>query len=189
MNALVERLRARTDLLPLKARGLKRFVVELNAISEVGLPWKAVWRILRDVGYQGTYRQFVAMANRLTGKPSRTRDEDQDPPCARPQKGNHSQPLRPWRIKVPGKIPNPNGRSEEKRKWLDWIASRRRTGPGTRGSIARSSSNPRRSRADVRNDRTIERQGKQYCSRCKCPDEVRDGTPKYPHDARTVCRS
>ena len=48
--------------------GLKRLAAELNAISEVGLPWKAVWRILRDVGYQGTYRQFVAMANRLTGK-------------------------------------------------------------------------------------------------------------------------
>ena len=32
--------------------------------------WKEVWRILRDVGYQGTYRQFVAMANRLTGKPA-----------------------------------------------------------------------------------------------------------------------
>jgi hypothetical protein len=73
VSALVERLRARTDLLPLKARGLRRFSVELKAISEVGLPWKAVWRILRDVGYQGTYRQFVAMANRLTGKPAPTR--------------------------------------------------------------------------------------------------------------------
>ncbi len=73
VSALVERLRARTDLLPLKARGLKRFAAELKAISEVGLPWKTVWRILRDVGYQGTYRQFVAMANRLTGKPTPTR--------------------------------------------------------------------------------------------------------------------
>ena len=54
VRALAERLRARTDLLPLKARGLKRFAVELKAISEVGLPWKVVWRILRDVGYQGT---------------------------------------------------------------------------------------------------------------------------------------
>jgi hypothetical protein len=51
VNELVERLRARTDLLPLKARGLKRFAAELKAISEIGLPWKAVWRILRDVGY------------------------------------------------------------------------------------------------------------------------------------------
>jgi hypothetical protein len=81
VSALVERLRARMDLLPLKARGLKRFVVELNAISEVGLPWKAVWRILRDVGYQGTYRQFVAMANRLTGKPAPTRTKTKNLPA------------------------------------------------------------------------------------------------------------
>jgi hypothetical protein len=67
VNALVERFRARTDLLPLKARGLRRLTAELKVISEIGLPWKAVWRILLDVGYQGTYRQFVAMANRLTG--------------------------------------------------------------------------------------------------------------------------
>jgi hypothetical protein len=81
VSALVERLRARKDLLPLKARGLRRFAVELNAISEVGLPWKAVWRILREVGYQGTYRQFVAMANRLTGKPSRTRTTTKNLPA------------------------------------------------------------------------------------------------------------
>lgn len=80
VSALVERLRSRTDLLPLKARGLKRFAVELKAISEVGLPWKAVWRILRDVGYQGTYRQFVAMANRLTDKPAPTRTKPKDLP-------------------------------------------------------------------------------------------------------------
>ena len=81
VNVLAERLRARTDLLPLKARALKRFAVELKAISEVGLPWKAVWRILRDVGYQGTYRQFVAMANRLTGKPSPTRTKTKTLPA------------------------------------------------------------------------------------------------------------
>ena len=86
VKALAERLRARKDLLPLKARGLKRFAVELNAISEVGLPWKAVWRILRDVGYQGTYRQFVAMANRLTGKPSPAEVEAPEPPCANRRK-------------------------------------------------------------------------------------------------------
>ncbi len=80
-RVLAERLRARKDLLPLKARGLKRFAVELNAISEVGVPWKVVWRILRDVGYQGTYRQFVAMANRLTGKPGRTRTKTKNLPA------------------------------------------------------------------------------------------------------------
>jgi hypothetical protein len=90
VNALVERLQSRTDLLPLKARGLKRFAVELNAISEVGLPWKAVWRILRDVGYEGTYRQFVAMANRLTGKPSRTRTKTKILPA--PTAERQSQP-------------------------------------------------------------------------------------------------
>src|SRR5258708_5552420 len=81
VRALVERLRARTDLLPLKARGLKRLSGELNAISEVGLPWKAVWRILRNVGYQGTYRQFVAMANRLTGKPALLRTKTKNLPA------------------------------------------------------------------------------------------------------------
>lgn len=75
---MVERLRARADLLPLKARGLKRLAAELKAISEIGLPWKAVWRILRDVGYQGTYRQFVAMANRLTGEPRQIRTKAQN---------------------------------------------------------------------------------------------------------------
>jgi hypothetical protein len=90
VSVLAERLRAREDLLPLKARGLKRFAVELNAISEVGLPWKAVWRILRDVGYQGTYRQFVATANRLTGKTSRTRTKTKDLPAPTAEKRPHS---------------------------------------------------------------------------------------------------
>jgi hypothetical protein len=90
VRALAERLRARADLLPLKARGLKRFAVELNAISEVGLPWKAVWRILRDVGYQGTYRQFVAMANRLTGKPALPKTKTKNLPA--PTAERQSQP-------------------------------------------------------------------------------------------------
>jgi len=90
VNALAERLRARADLLPLKARGLKRFDAELKAISEIGLPWKAVWRILRDVGYQGTYRQFVAMANRLTGEPRQIRTKSQN--LAAPSAERRSQP-------------------------------------------------------------------------------------------------
>jgi hypothetical protein len=81
VNVLVERFRARTDLLPLKARGLRRLTAELKAISEIGLPWKAVWRILRDAGYQGTYRQFVAMANRLTSNPGQTRTKAQNLPA------------------------------------------------------------------------------------------------------------
>jgi hypothetical protein len=131
VRALVERLRARTDLLPLKARGLKRFAVELNAISEVGLPWKAVWRILRDVGYQGTYRQFVAMANRLTGKPGRIRTKTKNLPA--PTAERQPQPAAaPVANQGTGQNNKPNGRSEEKRKWRDWIALRRRTGPGIR---------------------------------------------------------
>lgn len=90
VNALVERFRARTDLLPLKARGLRRLTAELKAISEIGLPWKAVWRILRDVGYQGTYRQFVAMANRLTSNPSHARTKTQNLPA--PTAERRSQP-------------------------------------------------------------------------------------------------
>ena len=152
VSALVERLRARTDLLPLKARGLKRFAVELKAISEIGLPWKAVWRILRDVGYQGTYRQFVAMATRLTGKPARPGRRPRTS-LRQPQKGNHSPPPHPVANQVvPGKIPNPNGRFEEKRPWRNWIARRKRTGQGRHSSIDRSSSTLRRSRAGVRND-------------------------------------
>jgi hypothetical protein len=128
VNALVERLRARTDLLPLKARGLKRLVVELNAISEVGLPWKAVWRILRDVGYQGTYRQFVAMANRLTGKPSRTKAktkilpaktaERQSQPAAAPvaDQGSGQNTKPEWQI-----------RREEEMARLDRLAEENRT--------------------------------------------------------------
>jgi hypothetical protein len=71
VSTLVERFQERRDLLPLKARGLKRLAGELKAVSEVGLPWKAAWRALRDAGYQGTYRQFVAMAARLITEPSR----------------------------------------------------------------------------------------------------------------------
>lgn len=50
---------------------MKRLAGELKAVSEVGLPWKAAWRALRDAGYQGTYRQFMAMAARLITEPSR----------------------------------------------------------------------------------------------------------------------
>jgi hypothetical protein len=151
VNALVERFRARTDLLPPKARGLRRLTAELKAISEIGLPWKTVWRILRDAGYQGTYRQFVAMANRLTGKPGRSRTKPQNLP-APPQKDDHSPPLYLTRIEAQGRIQSPNGRSEEKRKWRGWIVRRKRTGQERRGSIDRRYSFRRRSRAGVGND-------------------------------------
>ena len=127
VKALAERLRARTDLLPLKARGLKRFAVELNAISEVGLPWKAVWRILRDVGYQGTYRQFVAMANRLTGNPSSTRTktknlpaptaERQSPPAAAPvaNQGTGQNTKPEWQIRREAAMAELDRQAEENR--------------------------------------------------------------------------
>src|SRR5271156_5424563 len=84
VSTLVERFQERRDLLPLKARGLKRLAGELKAVSEVGLPWKAAWRALRDAGYQGTYRQFVAMAARLITEPSRglTKSKNLRPPIA-----------------------------------------------------------------------------------------------------------
>jgi hypothetical protein len=69
LNNLVARFQERKDLLPLKARALKRLAAELKAISEVGLPWKEVWRTLRAVGYEGTYRQFVRMTTLLTTEP------------------------------------------------------------------------------------------------------------------------
>jgi hypothetical protein len=125
--ALVERLRARRDLLPLKARGLKRFAAELKDISEIGLPWKAVWRILRDVGYQGTYRQFVAMANRLTGKPSRPRPKPQNlraptaerrlPPTSAPiQNQGTGQNTKPeWQIRREAAMAELDRQAEENR--------------------------------------------------------------------------
>jgi hypothetical protein len=127
VRALAERLQARTDLLPLKARGLKRFAVELNAISEVGLPWRAVWRILRDVGYQGTYRQFVAMANRLTGKAALLRTktknlqaataERQSPPAAAPvaNQGTGQNAKPEWQIRREAAMAELDRQAEENR--------------------------------------------------------------------------
>jgi hypothetical protein len=127
VNALVERFRARTDLLPLKARGLRRLTAELKAISEIGLPWKAVWRILLDVGYQGTYRQFVAMANRLTGKPSRTRTKTKDLPA--PTAERRSQPAAaPVANQGTGQYAKPEWqiRREEEMARLDRLAEENR---------------------------------------------------------------
>lgn len=65
LEALIRRFQERRELVPLKARGLKSLGVELKAAYALGLPWKEIWRTLRDAGYQGTYRQFVAMTTRL----------------------------------------------------------------------------------------------------------------------------
>ena len=127
VSALVERLRSRTDLLPLKARGLKRFAVELKAISEVGLPWKVVWRTLRDVGYQGTYRQFVAMANRLTGKPAptRTKTKSLPAPTAERQSQAAAAPVANQRTRQNTK-PEWQIRREEEMARLDRLAEENR---------------------------------------------------------------
>ena len=155
VKALAERLRARTDLLPLKARGLKRFAVELKAISEVGLPWKAVWRILRDVGYQGTYRQFVAMANRLTGKPSPTRTKTKNLPA--PTAERQPLPLRRASSESGYRAKYQTRMADSKRRRNGETGSPRggEPGQGCAAQVDQSFSSLRHSRADVRNDRTI----------------------------------
>ena len=65
LEALIRRFQERKELVPLKARGLKSLGVELKAAYALGLPWKQIWRALKDAGYQGTYRQFVSMTSRL----------------------------------------------------------------------------------------------------------------------------
>jgi hypothetical protein len=69
LDVLIRRFQERRELVPLKARGLKSLGVELQAAYALGLPWKAIWRALRDAGYQGTYRQFVSMTMRLAHGP------------------------------------------------------------------------------------------------------------------------
>ena len=67
VKQLVELLRARRDLLPLKALFLKGAVVELKAARAIGLPWKDIWRVLVDHGYRGSYQRFWRMALVLNG--------------------------------------------------------------------------------------------------------------------------
>jgi hypothetical protein len=78
VKRLVEILQARRELLHLKALFLKGAAVELNAAHAIGLPWKDIWRVLVEHGYQGSYQQFWRMAVRLTGtsahKPQKTKN-------------------------------------------------------------------------------------------------------------------
>jgi hypothetical protein len=67
VKRLVELLRARHELLPLKALFLKGAAVELNAAHAMGLPWKDIWRVLVEHGYRGSYQQFWRMALVLNG--------------------------------------------------------------------------------------------------------------------------
>ncbi len=78
LEALLDRFRERRELVPFKARGLKRLTAELEAAYGIGLPWKEIWRALAECGYEGSYRQFWRMAVRLTGtsaqKPQRRKN-------------------------------------------------------------------------------------------------------------------
>ena len=67
VKRLVELLQARRELLPLKALFLKGAAIELNAAHAIGLPWKDIWRVLVEHGYQGSYQQFWRMALLLNG--------------------------------------------------------------------------------------------------------------------------
>jgi hypothetical protein len=67
VKRLVELLQARRELLPLKALFLKGAAAELNAAHAIGLPWKDIWRVLVEHGYQGSYQQFWRMALLLSG--------------------------------------------------------------------------------------------------------------------------
>lgn len=67
VTALLKCLEARIDLLPLKARLLKGISAELRAVHATGIPWKEIWRVLVEHGYQGSYQQFWRMALILSG--------------------------------------------------------------------------------------------------------------------------
>jgi hypothetical protein len=151
VRALVERFRERKDLLPLKARGLKRLAAELKAVSEIGLPWKELWRRLQDVGYQGTYRQFVAMAMRLTSEPGQigTKSKNLATPIAERRSQHIATPVV---NQVAGQNTKPEWqlRREEAMARLDREAEENRA--RERGSIDRKSLIQHRSRAGARND-------------------------------------
>ncbi len=83
VKRLVELLQARRELLPLKALFLKGAAMELNAAHAIGLPWKDIWRVLVEHGYQGSYQQFWRMALLLNGvTPRRSQRRKNLPPPA-----------------------------------------------------------------------------------------------------------
>ena len=87
VKILLERLEARAELLPLKARFLKGISAELKAVHATGIPWKEIWRVLAEHGYGGSYQQFWRMALILNGvAPHRLRK----PKNLRPPSGEKS---------------------------------------------------------------------------------------------------
>jgi hypothetical protein len=87
VKILIERLEARAELLPLKARFLKGISAELKAVHATGIPWKEIWSVLAEHGYGGSYQQFWRMALILNGvAPHRLRK----PKNLRPPSGEKS---------------------------------------------------------------------------------------------------
>ena len=111
LASLLERFDERRELLPLKARLLKGMVSELRAAYAVGLPWRAIWRVLAERGYEGSYRQFWRMAVRLTGLPSlKTKDHRN----LRPRSGEKVLQVT---SSSESQQPNRNSNNQEKPEW------------------------------------------------------------------------
>ena len=90
LDVLIRRFQERRGATRLKARALKGLVAELNAVYALGLPWKEIWRTLRDVGYEGSYRQFVAMTNQLMSLSTQKVEAAKDLPSPLGEKGTRN---------------------------------------------------------------------------------------------------
>jgi hypothetical protein len=111
VKRLVELLQARRELLALKALFLKGAAVELNAAHAIGLPWKDIWRVLVDHGYQGSYQQFWRMALLLNGVTPRRSQGRKNLPTPPSGKRTMRDELRPE------EQPEQINRNQEKPEW------------------------------------------------------------------------
>lgn len=68
LQTLIARFMGLRGALHLRARLLRGLTTELDAAYRIGLPWKEIWRALRECGYQGSYPQFCKTCRRLTGR-------------------------------------------------------------------------------------------------------------------------
>jgi hypothetical protein len=57
----------------LKSRALKALLPELRNAYHIGLTWKEIWEALKECGYVGSYRQFVAMIRKLASPDQKSR--------------------------------------------------------------------------------------------------------------------
>src|ERR1700692_1573471 len=82
VKALTDLFSARAGASLLKSRALKSMSRQLEDAHDFGLTWKEIWEALRECGYAGSYRQFVAMTRKLTsaGREIRRRTKDLRPP-------------------------------------------------------------------------------------------------------------